>query len=163
VPYYAFVTSARTLIVAAALAGCDARTRDGYPDVRGTYDGQLESEYTWLSDGHRLSGVACGLTLVIDREEAGALRGTFQRGRPCVPSQGALAGAIQRDGTLMLDLAGPRGFQDFDGCAYVDGPRTWSGRSTGKELTATIELVLDCEDGRLRGRRRVDVVPRPKS
>jgi hypothetical protein len=151
------------LMMSAALAACGGRTRDGYPDVRGTYDGQFETKYTWVSDGHSLSAVPCLATLVIDREEAGTLGGTFVRGRPCVSSQGALAGAIQRDGSFVLDLAGPRGFQDFDSCTYVDGPRTWSGRAKGDELTAAIDVVLDCADGRLRAERSLRVLTRSKS
>jgi hypothetical protein len=157
------MTRAHALMVSAALAGCGMRTREGYPDVRGTYDGQFETKYTWVSDGHSLSGVPCLGTLVIDREEAGALGGTFLRGRPCVRSEGPLAGAVQRDGTLVLDLAGPSGFQDFDFCTYVEGARTWSGRAKGDELTAAIDVVLDCTDGRLRAERSLRVLTRPKS
>ncbi|HET6899196.1 MAG TPA: hypothetical protein VFK70_12640, partial [Vicinamibacteria bacterium] len=88
------MTRAQAVTMSMALAACGGRTHDGYPDVRGTYDGQFETKYTWVADGHSLSGVACLATVVIDREEAGALGGTFVRGRPCVTSQGALAGTI---------------------------------------------------------------------
>jgi hypothetical protein len=69
------MTRAQALTLSAALAACGGRTDDGYPDVRGTYDGQFETKYTWVSDGHSLSGVPGLATLVIDREEAGALGG----------------------------------------------------------------------------------------
>jgi hypothetical protein len=157
------MTRAHAVVISAALAGCGGTTHDGYPEVRGTYDGQFETKYTWIADGHRLDGVPCLATVVIDREEAGALGGTFVRGRPCVTSQGALTGAIDRGGALVVDLAGPRGFQDFDACTYVEGARTWSGRAKGDELTAAIDVVLDCPDGRLRAERSLRVLTRPKS
>ena len=161
--YYAQVTRTHALMMSAALAACGGRTHDGYPAVRGTYDGQFETKYTWVADGHSLSGVPCLATIMIDREEAGAIGGTFVRGRPCVSSQGSLAGAIERDGALVLDLAGPQGFQDFDACTYVEGARIWSGRAKGDELTAAIDVVLDCADGRLRAERSLRVLTRPKS
>ena len=48
--------------------------------------------------------------------------------------------------------------------AACGGPtRTWSGHAMGDELTAAIDVVLDCADGRLRAERSLRVLMRRRS
>jgi hypothetical protein len=129
-----------------ALAACGSPTTpEGFPELAGAYAGTLNAEFTSLPGGVRTSGVPCNVTITVPSQSGGTFAGTYDRSLPCVRGVHPMTGAVQRDGTVTMDVAGgPDAFQGFDQCRYVSGDERWRGEVNGDELSLRIDVVLAC-------------------
>jgi hypothetical protein len=127
------------------LLGCEATAPGAFPEARGTYSSteMWKTVFTY-ADGVVLDGADCSGSITVERQDGGALHGSFVVGGRCQAERGEMAGQIDGSGRVTLDLRSAGAYQTMLRCTYVSGDRAWTGQLSGDTLSVRLEATLDC-------------------